>query len=146
MGGRGSKLNVETYLGWGHERRIGEYEAIDVLNDTKYLVQKNGGPVSAPLFSNTQNRIYVTLNAQGKISAITKYGSDHRELFTIHESHATEKKKGVHAHVGYGKDRIRIEWGDMTSEQKNLYKTIKESIQNRDIVNKAKGWYASHGD
>ena len=40
MGGRGANLNVGTYLGWGNERRTGEYEVIHSDGNTKFLVQK----------------------------------------------------------------------------------------------------------
>lgn len=145
MGGRGADLNVHTYLGWGHERRIGEYEAIYADDNTKFLVQKNGSRVSTPLFSNTEGRIYVTLNAQGKISGITQYDADHKAVFVIHEPHGAESLHDVHLHMGYGKDRTRIGWEEMTQSQKDLYDEIKRQYTNNNIGEKAKEWYSKNG-
>ena len=145
MGGRGANLNVGTYLGWGNERRTGEYEVIHSDGNTKFLVQKNGTRISTPIFSNTEGRVYVTLNTQGRISGITQYGADHKAVFIIHEPHGAESLHDVHLHMGYGKDRIRIGWDNMTQSQKDLYFEIKRKCEEYGISEKAKGWYSNNG-
>lgn len=143
MGGRGAKMNVNNYLGWSHERRIGEYETIHVDGNLKFLMQKDGGRTAAPVFSNKEGRIYVTLNPQGKIVGITQYGDDHVQQFSINEPHINEPNSVVHMHVG--PNRIKVNWQDMPQKCKDLYKSVKLKYKEYDILNKVKGYTAKYG-
>ena len=143
MGGRGAKMNVNNYLGWSHERRIGEYDAIHVDGNMKFLMQKDGGRTAAPVFSNTEGRIYVTLNPQGKIVGITQYGSNHVQRFSINEPHVNEPNSVVHMHMG--PNRTKINWNDMPKKYQDLYLSVKQKYKDYDILNKVKGYNAKYG-
>ena len=143
MGGRGAKMDVNNYLGWSHERRIGEYDAIHVDGNIKFLMQKDGGRTAAPVFSNTEGRIYVTLNPQGKIVGITQYGGNHIQKFSINEPHISEPNSTVHMHIG--PNRTKVNWEDMPQKYKSLYNSVKRKYEKYDILNKVKGYNAKHG-
>ena len=144
MGGRGSKLNVEIYLNKKLEKRIEEFETIAEDGNLKFLVQKQSGPVTAPIFSNTSNRIYVTLKRDGKIASITQYDSNHETLFSIHEPHSGETNS-VHEHGSFRNNRKITYWNNMSIDHQNLYKTIKRKYVEFDILNKVKEWNRYHG-
>ena len=145
MGGRGAGMNVNNYLGWSHERRIGEYDAIHSDGNIKFLMQKDGKPTAAPIFSNTEGRIYVTLNKQGKIVGITQYGKNHEQLFSINEPHPGDAIQEVHVHSGHKTGRKITYWNEMSQEHRKLYNYVKQKYKEFDILNKVKGYNSSHG-
>lgn len=145
MGGRGAKMDVNNYLGWSHERRIGEYDAIHVDGNIKFLMQKDGGRTAAPIFSNTEGRIYVTLNKEGKIVGITQYDSNHKQMFSINEPHLDEKNPVVHMHLPFEQGRRIIRWENMPKKYKDLYNSVKKKYKDYDILNKVKGYNAKYG-
>ena len=145
MGGRGAGLNVNNYLGWSHERRIGSYETIHADGNIKFLMQKDSGRTSTPIFSNTEGRIYVTINPQGRIASITQYDSNHKQIVSIHEPHSGHSVQEVHMHSSIETGRKRTYWNDMPKQYKDLYRSIKQKYQEYDILNKAKGFNAKYG-
>lgn len=145
MGGRGAGLNVNNYLGWSHERRIGEYDAIQVDGNIKFLMQKDGGRTAAPIFSNTEGRIYVTIRPDGTIAGITQYDSNHKQLFSINEPHAGDKIQDVHMHSSLDTGRQVTHWDKMPQKYKDLYNTVKRQYKEFDIENKAKEYNKKHG-
>jgi len=90
MGGRGSKLEVGNYLNRDSKARTSEYRCIYQEDNIEFLVQNSTNPISAPVFSNTENRIYVTLNRNGEIYELSKYGPNHEKEFSISPGHANE--------------------------------------------------------
>jgi len=145
MGGRGTKLNVDTYLGRSHEDRISEYESIYVDGNIKFLMQKDGTRITTPVFSNTEGRIYVTLRPDGTIAGITQYDQNHRQVFSIHEPHKTEKDGDVHIHSSLESGRTKIKWDDMKKEYRDLYLSIKQKYQEFNISEKVKEYNNKHG-
>ena len=144
MGGRGSKLNVNNYLGRSHERRIGEFDTIFADGNMKFLMQKDGGRTSAPIFSNTPERIYVTIRPDGTIASITQHDSNHEQKFSIHEGHYGEKQE-VHMHSSLKSGRKITYWNEMPTKCKNLYIKVKQKYREFDILNKAKEYNYKHG-
>ena len=136
MGGRGAGLDVKKYLGWSHERRISEYETIHADGNIKFIMQKHGDRTSIPIFSNTEGRIYVTINSEGKISGITQYDANHKQVFTINEPHSLDKRKEVHMHSSIETGRKIIYWDDMPKKYQDLYLSIKQKYTEFDIFKK----------
>lgn len=145
MGGRGAKMDVNNYLGWSHERRIGEYDAIHVDGNIKFLMQKDGGRTAAPVFSNTEGRIYVTIRPDGSIAGITQYNSKHKQLFSINEPHSGDKIQDVHMHSSLESGRKITHWDKMPQKYKDLYYTVKRQYKEFDIKGKAKEYNKRHG-
>lgn len=145
MGGRGAGMNVNNYLGWSHERRIGEYEAIHVDGNVKFLMQKNGGRTAAPIFSNTEGRIYVTIRPDGTIAGITQYSSSHEQMFSINEPHVGDKIQQVHMHSSLETGRKITYWNKMPQKYKDLYNSIKQKYEEYGINEKAKEYNKNHG-
>lgn len=145
MGGRGTNLDVNTYLGWPHQRRIDEFETIYEDGNIKFLMQKDGTKTAAPIFSNTAGRIYVTMNSEGKIAGITKYGENHKQIFSIHEPHFNHEIKQVHSHSSFETGRKATYWGDMSKEQKALYASIKNKMNEFNILQKVKEFNKKYG-
>ena len=145
MGGRGSNLDVNTYLGWSHQRRISEFETIYEDGNIKFLMQKEGTRTAAPIFSNTAGRIYVTMNSAGQIKGITQYGRDHKQIFSINEAHEQDKIKEVHVHSSIETGRKITYWNDMPHEQKELYHSIKNKINEYGILEKVKEFNKKYG-
>lgn len=141
MGGRGTGLDVSRYLGRSEAERTGEYSCIHQEGNIKFLVQNEGKRVSVPVFSNTENRIYVTLNREGEISGITQYDKNHRDVFSIHEKHSNEANGDLyHEHTSLRNGRIKTEGRNMSREHIELYKYIKSIYNKYDLKNIAKKW------
>lgn len=145
MGGRGTGLNVDNYLGWSHERRIGEYDAIHVDGNIKFLMQKDGGRTAAPVFSNTEGRIYVTIRPDGTIAGITQYDNNHKQLFSINEPHPGDRRQEVHMHSSLETGRQITYWDDMSQKYRDLYNSIKQKYKDYGIKEKAKEYNQKHG-
>lgn len=145
MGGRGSKLILENYLNRSREERMSEYEAIFVDGNIKFIMQKNGKRTAAPIFSNTENRIYVTIRPDGTIAGITQYDENHKQFFSINEPHSSDLIKQVHIHSSFEKGRKITYWDDMDKKHQELYLTIKKKYEEYDILNKSKEFNEKHG-
>lgn len=141
MGGRGTSLDVGRYLSRSKAERTGEYTCIHQEGNVKFLVQNEGKRVTAPVFSNTENRIYVTLNRNGEISGITQYDENHQDVFSIHEKHSNESKgDSFHEHASLRSGRAKIEGRNMSQEHIQLYKYIKSIYNRYGLKNIAKNW------
>ena len=145
MGGRGAGLNVNIYLGWSHERRIGEYDAVFAEDNLKFLMQKGGGRTAAPVFSNTEGRVYVTIRPNGTIAGITQYGSDHRQLFSINEPHSGDRIQQVHMHSSLETGRQITYWDEMPQKYKDLYNSVKQKYKDYNIDKKVREYNKKHG-
>ena len=145
MGGRGSKLNVDTYLGRSRDERISEFDSIFVDGNIKFLMQKDGGRTTAPVFSNTEGRIYVTLKTDGAIAGITQYNQNHKQVFSINEPHNLDKDKCVHMHSSLESGRRITKWQDMKKEYRDLYLSIKQKYNDLNIADKVKEYNKKHG-
>lgn len=96
MGGRGSNLEVKQYLNKQPSQRTSEYRCAYSEGNIEFLVQNAMHPISAPVFSNTPGRIYVTLKRNGEIYEVTQYGFSHEKDFSISLGHANEPY--IHEH------------------------------------------------
>ncbi len=145
MGGRGAGLNVDNYLGWSHEQRTSSYETIHADGNIKFIMQKNKERTSTPIFSNTERRIYVTINSEGKIASITVYGQNHKQIVSIHEPHFGHAIQEVHLHSSIESGRKIKYWNDMPKKYQDLYRLVKKKYCDYDILNKAKGYNVKNG-
>lgn len=93
MGGRGTRLDVNTYLS-SLERRTSDYKTLYQEGNIKIIMQNRTGPISAPEFSNTAERVYLTLNKNLTIKEIGIY-KNHEKLYSIHPNDPGEK---LHMH------------------------------------------------
>lgn len=145
MGGRGSKLNVNNYLGRSHEQRVGEYDAIHIDGNIKFLMQKDGGRTTAPIFSNTEGRLYVTIKPDGTVAGITQYDLNHKQIFSINEPHSQDSIKKVHMHSSLESGRKVTYWDKMPKKYQNLYNSIKQKYNDFNIKQKAMEYNRKHG-
>ncbi|MCI6173549.1 MAG: hypothetical protein MR671_04740 [Clostridiales bacterium] len=103
MGGRGARSG--SYIWRGKKHTYGdEYKTIYQYRNIKYLAIKEGS-ATAPLETQTQGRVYVTLGSNGKPRYITYYtgaGNKKKEIDLEGPSHSVngERIKPPHTHNG----------------------------------------------
>lgn len=121
MGGRGTNLNVNSYLNWNHEKRTSEFHSVYQDGNIKFLKQNNDNPVNSPIFSNTPGRIYVTITRDNKIKEVAVYDKNHKIIFTISPGHYNEPE--LHEH-GPFPERKRVVKDEMKKSHIDLYNKI----------------------
>ncbi len=104
MGGRGAASGKYRKRGIDHTYGD-EYETVWEYRNIKY-VKAIEGAATAPMETMTQGRIYVTVNAQGKLKSITYYssGSKYKQIDLDHAHTVDGKGENPHTHVGYVHD------------------------------------------
>ena len=129
MGGRGSKLDVNTYLNKSHSERTSEYASIWKKGNIEFVKQNIHGSVSAPIFSNSPNMTYVVLSGD-RIQSVTKYDNNHKQAWSIHPGHGHNPHTHEHGPIGNrGSNR------NISSEKMQIYnKAVK--IFNNEIKGK----------
>lgn len=125
MGGRGASSGMsEKGKPYGSE-----FRTLLKAGNVKFVKQNAALNAKDPLETMTKGRIYVTINDEGKINAISYYGADGKRVKTINLLHSHEQFKGVHTHIGYYHD----EGGTraLTAGEKKLVAFVKKAWYNR---------------
>ena len=125
MGGRGASSGMsEKGKTYGSE-----FRTLLKAGNVKFVKQNAALNAKDPLETMTKGRIYVTINDEGKINAISYYGADGKRVKTINLLHSHEQFKGVHTHIGYYHD----EGGTraLTADEKKLVAFVKKAWYNR---------------
>ena len=106
MGGRGTNLDVHTYLRRSEAEQTSEFKGIALYGNIKFLKSKEKA-VNSPIFSHTPNRVYVTLDNRGKIKLIDIYDNNHIKKYSIEpydtirgpNEHKVMKHNGEHHEI-----------------------------------------------
>lgn len=96
MGGRGAssgKSDKEKIYGT-------EYSAVLKSGNIKFVKSSESGSTKAPMETMTKGRVYVTVNNQDKLTAITYYDNDGKRTRQIDLQKAHKEIK-PHTHHGY---------------------------------------------
>ena len=124
MGGRGTKLNVNAYISRGESGMTSEYKKVFQKGNIVFLKQNGDSSVSAPVFSHTPNRIYVTLE-KGSIKTITVYDENRIQVKAIHVGHNNENYVHEHASLNNrGKGKL------LTKSSERLYNEVMDMYNN----------------
>jgi len=118
MGGRIG--NLGGYLRSSDLERTGSYETLANGPGEMKIIQGVGNENrSAPIFSNSPNRVYVNINKKTKqIESITVY-KNHKEVFTIHPG-TDGTHGGLHVHTPRVKGEKR-HFIKVTNEHRDIY-------------------------
>ena len=118
MGGRLGHL--DSYLGSSQEQRTVSYETLGKGGDNIVVVRgKNDENRSAPIFSNTPNRVYVNVNRKtNAMESVTIY-KNHVEEVSIHPG-LDGSHGGLHVHSPRVKNEKR-NFVKLTSEYKAIF-------------------------
>ncbi len=116
MGGRGSSLGVSKT-----GKRYGtEYKSLLTYGNIKYVVRLDNS-ASAPMETQTNNRVYVTLSPIGEPKYISYYDKDNkrRKQIDLDKPH-----QGVlpHTHHGYEHNEYDSKkgYGNLTPQEKDM--------------------------
>ena len=128
MGGRGSKSGISNKgIKYGKE-----YHCIFEVKNIKF-VERNNGATSAPLETQTSNRIYVTINSEDKTVQYISFYKDGEKYKTIdvgkHNHWIKNSKTGeriylgkVHKHLGKNHDENGSDF--LTDAEKSFVRII----------------------
>lgn len=126
MGSRGSFIDVNrgnfNFVEHGQN-----YESIGMIDNVKVIVQTSG-PVKAPEYSHTANRIYAIVQ-DGKLKHLTFYDENHKQVKSIDFGHPHGKNKVV-PHVHYNLIHNKNELGTPpTASDYELINKIKKGLK-----------------
>ena len=130
MGGRGASSG--KYHRGGKVMHYGdEYQMVHESRNIKF-VQVKQGSTSAPMETQTQGRIYATLNAENKIKSITYYrgnGNRRKQIDMDHVHNMDGKKLIPHTHSGYLHDEHGTR--EPTKREKKMIDRVIKIWENR---------------
>ncbi|MDB6263662.1 hypothetical protein [Lactobacillus amylovorus] len=98
MGGRGSRFGKSV-----KGKKYGsEFSTLLHVGNIKF-VRYNGNPSTAPMETQTKNRIYVTVNQENKLKSITFYadGKRYKQIDLDHFHKINGRRVKPHVHLGY---------------------------------------------
>lgn len=125
MGGRGASSGMsEKGKPYGSE-----FRTLLKAGNVKFVKQNAALNAKDPLETMTKGRIYATINDEGKINAISYYGTDGKRVKTINLLHSHEQFKGEHTHIGYYHDEGGTR--GLTADEKKLVAFVKKAWYNR---------------
>lgn len=124
MGGRGASSGI---YGKNNEKTYGsEYRTVFQDGNVKFL-ERNQGRGSAPLETMAKERIYATIDSEGKVGYITYYDETGKKYKQIDVDKHPHIEKGVplgriHTHLGY----LHDERGSrrLTEDEQNLVQRV----------------------
>lgn len=105
MGGRGANSGRYRWRGVWHTYGD-EYHTVYQYRNIKFI-KSNNGSATAPMETQTQGRIYVTVRKDNKIKSITYYrgeGSRRKQIDLDHMHNINGKNEKPHTHMGYVHD------------------------------------------
>lgn len=125
MGGRGCSLDVNCYLSKSDKDQQSEYYGLWSQGNIKFIKKlSNSKSTSAPEFSHTADRVYVTLNKDNIIKEIGIY-KDHIKVCMIHPN---DKNKREHEHKSVkhsGHDELTPSHKNLINYVNKLYREHK---------------------
>jgi len=130
MGGRGSSSGISD-----KGKKYGtEYTTLYQSDNIKFVRYAEAESAKTPQETMTKNRIYVTVNGQNKLKAITAYDKEnkrYKQIGLTGEPHVIDGKKVLpHTHLGYFHDENG---------------TRKPSAKEKALIDKVrKTWYSKH--
>lgn len=128
IGGRGSSSGVSV----SGKPYGSEYTTLYQSGNIKY-VMANDGSGKVPMETMSHGRVYVTVNAQGNLKAITyydKHNKRYKQIDLIGQKHTVDGKKIIpHTHKGYWHD----EYGTKapSAKQQKMIDRVLKTWQNR---------------
>ena len=120
MGGRGASSGKYKWKGAWHTYGD-EYNTVLQYRNIKFIKSK-AGPTTAPMETQTQGRIYVTVNQSNNLKSIVYFrgnGNRRKQIDLDHVHKVDGKKTQPHSHLGYVHDENSTR--DLTkSEQRTV--------------------------
>jgi len=128
MGGRGSKSGIsDKGIRYGQE-----YHCLFEIKNIKFI-ERNKGATSAPLETQTSNRIYVTINKEDQSIQYISFYKDGYKYKTIdvgkHDHWIKDEKTGeriylgkIHKHLGRNHDENGSDF--LSDSEKNFVKQV----------------------
>ena len=125
MGGRGASSGMSV-----KGKPYGsEFRSLMKVSNIKFVQPVGTNNAKDPLETRTHGRVYVTINADGKINSIDYYdvaGKRYKAINLLHDHGGIE---GYHTHEGYYHDENGSR--QLTSDEKKLVEYVKKLWYNK---------------